>query len=345
MIRNSVYDRNAELARKILRDYELLKKLGKKKASGLPSNLRYLSKSYVGSVIIGLGRLPEFEELRKKLTAILPNVLTYKNYMAEFHKQRRLKKLQKEVDFITEQSILNELSVAIQLDEGWRDWAAAGPAAAAGMIGLSALKGGNLKGADVPKNQVASLSKDLQAKSSEISLLDKKASDYIGQWEGKFNKVYLDTADKPTIGIGHYLSNTPEDRNLIEKLFGTAVNYDRLLSGKQSLTDNQIDKLFSVDVKVKEKVASNKIKDYNNYPIYVKNAIINGLYRGDLGPRTISLMNAGEWNKVASEYLNHNNAKSGPDQIKRRMKTNALAFVYFAKQQQKNEYFGFNYYF
>jgi len=53
------------------------------------------------------------------------------------------------------------------------------------------------------------------------------------------------------------------------------------------------------------------------------------------------LMNSGDWTNAAREYLNHQNAKSGPSQIQRRMKTNAVAFAQYAKN--KNEYFGFNY--
>ena len=44
-------------------------------------------------------------------------------------------------------------------------------------------------------------------------------------------------------------------------------------------------------------------------------------------------MNSGNWNSAAKEYLNHKNAKSGPEQIKRRMNTNALAFAQFAKDK------------
>ena len=44
-------------------------------------------------------------------------------------------------------------------------------------------------------------------------------------------------------------------------------------------------------------------------------------------------MNSGKWDSVSKEYLDHKNARSGPDQIKRRMKTNALAFDQFAKNK------------
>jgi hypothetical protein len=52
-----------------------------------------------------------------------------------------------------------------------------------------------------------------------------------------------------------------------------------------------------------------------------------------LGPKTIGLINSGKWDSVAKEYLDHKNAKSGPEQIKRRMNTNAMAFAQFAKNK------------
>jgi len=166
----------------------------------------------------------------------------------------------------------------------------------------------------------------------EVKLLGGRLSDYIGHWEGKKYKQYKDSSNLPTIGIGHYLTNTKEDRDLFKSLFGSSVDYDKVLNGKQSLDDNQIEILFSVDVKIKEKLASKKIGKFSGLPQYIKNAIINALYRGDLGPATLILINNGDWDGASKEYLNHKNARSGPDQIKRRMKTNALAFSHFAKQ-------------
>jgi GH24 family phage-related lysozyme (muramidase) len=229
---------------------------------------------------------------------------------------------------------LDEVRVSRELEEGWKDWVVAG------ALGLGTLTG-KVDAANVkqPSRSVVQTA----TKNSESSLLDKKTSDYIGQWEGKRNGVYLDTEKNPTIGIGHYLNNTKQDRDLFNALFGNSVNYDAILNGKQKLTDDQIEKLFNVDVKVKERLASNKISDFESLPQYVKNGVVNGFYRGDIGPKTIKLMNSGNWGAVAKEYLNHQNARSGPEQIQRRMKTNALAFAKYAKA--KNEYFGFNYYF
>jgi len=237
--------------------------------------------------------------------------------------------------------LYHDIVASKRLEEGWKDLVAAG------AIGLSALsnspalaakqdaKPAITQQATKPQSAVKSAitQQDTNPQSSEASLLNKKTSDYIGQWEGKRKSVYLDTENKPTIGIGHYLTNTQQDRDLFKSLFGNSVNYDAVLKGKQKLTDDQIERLFNVDVKVKERLANNKINNFSSLPQYVKNAIINAFYRGDIGPKTIKLMNVGNWNMVAKEYLNHQNARSGPDQIQRRMKTNALAFTQYAKNK------------
>ena len=230
---------------------------------------------------------------------------------------------------------LDEVKLAKEIEEGWKDWVAAG------AIGLGALAGGDKLQAAASKVAGKPAITQTAIKNTEASLLNKKTSDYIGHWEGKRDTVYKDSAGLPTIGIGHYLNNSQQDRQLFKALFGDTVNYDKVLNGQQKLTDDQIEKLFNVDVKTKEKLASKKISNFTSLPTYVKNAIINALYRGDIGPKTIGLMNSGDWSNAAREYLNHQNAKSGPSQIQRRMKTNAVAFAQYAKN--KNEYFGFNY--
>ena len=229
---------------------------------------------------------------------------------------------------------LDEVRIAKDLEEGWKDWVAAG------ALGLAATTG-KVDAAKVkqPSNPIVQTA----TKDSEASLLNKKTSDYVGHWEGKKDTVYKDSAGLPTIGIGHYLNNSQEDRQLFKALFGDTVNYDKVLNGQQKLTDDQIEKLFNMDVKIKEKLASKKISNFTSLPIYVKNAVINALYRGDIGPKTIGLINSGDWANATKEYLNHKNAKSGPSQIQRRMKTNAVAFAQYAKN--KNEYFGFTTYF
>lgn len=316
----STYEEFAKIAKKIIEDYKKYysyRKQGIKNASRIPRELHYLTKSYVKSVIIGLGNSPKYSDLKKQLGDIEDKVFTYKDFLEEVDKCQ-------------------------ELNEGWKDLAASA------LLGLATLKGAgaDAKAADVVNKPTMTAYADVAKnilKGSEIALLNKNTYDYISHWEGKSNKVYIDTAGKPTIGVGHYLKDDIRDRELFEKLFDKKVDYDAILSGKQTLTDDQIEKLFNADIKIKEKSAENIITGFKNFPMYVKNAIINALYRGDMGPKTIKLINSGDWNLVPIEYLNHQNAKSGKEQIKRRMQTNAYAFLNYSKQMK--EYFGFNYYF
>lgn len=160
-------------------------------------------------------------------------------------------------------------------------------------------------------------------------------ADYIGKWEGKRAKVYLDHMGNPTIGIGHLLDNSERDRLIISSLFKNKIQYDKLLDGTQLLSNSQIDSLFDVDVKIKTNLAKRKIPKYDTFPLYVKSAIINAFYRGDIGKKTIALINKGDWKNVSAQYLNHKNAKTRPLQIQRRMKSNALAFDKYSLELKK----------
>jgi hypothetical protein len=175
------------------------------------------------------------------------------------------------------------------------------------------------------QNKSVQVSRDL--KTSPKSTHDDSLFTNISKWEGVKTKVYKDHAGNPTIGIGHYLNNKDTDRAIIKYALGDSVNYDDLLSGKQSLTLPQVEKLFNIDVKVKEATAIRLIPDFKSLNTTTKNAIINALFRGDLGKKTISYINKKDWKNATKEYLNHKNAKTGPVQVKKRMIANANAFA------------------
>ena len=101
------------------------------------------------------------------------------------------------------------------------------------------------------------------------------------------------------------------------------------------LTDTEAISLLNRDISKKEHLAANKIPNFKNFPPYVKTAIINAMFRGDIGLKTIGLINAGQWNKVPSEYLNHTNYTSGNlEGVKKRMKANADAFEKYAREHK-----------
>ena len=78
---------------------------------------------------------------------------------------------------------------------------------------------------------------------------------------------------------------------------------------------------------------------FDGFPKYVRSAILNALYRGDLGPKTISLINQGKWSKVKAEYLNHDNYKN-PGRypgVRTRMQENGNAFEKYANELAKSK--------
>lgn len=62
---------------------------------------------------------------------------------------------------------------------------------------------------------------------------------------------------------------------------------------------------------------------YNSLPKNVQTAVVTAVYRGDLGPKTRTLIKNGEWSKVSTEYLNHGDYKNAEKNkmmgIRRRM--------------------------
>jgi len=286
----------------------------------------YITLSAVKSILIGLGERNNFTNLNPS-DRVIAMKLQGLSSVTLSHNDGILIKI---LDLLESNHLDEDLKKTL------------GALGVAGSLALGSLGIGQGQAATPAVNKqvakVQKVAKNIDKSSlrpDEVKLLGGRLSDYIGHWEGKKYKQYKDSSNLPTVGIGHYLTNTKEDRDLFKSLFGSAVDYDKVLNGKQSLDDNQIEKLFNVDVKIKEKLANKKIGKFIGLPQYIKNAIINALYRGDLGPATVTLINNGDWEGASKEYLNHTNARSGPDQIKRRMKTNALAFSHFGEQNSQ----------
>ena len=315
----SGYTKWYDMAHKIIPKLQKIKAIGKAKTAAKD----IVTQSAITNILTAIGKTAP--EISKQLEDLLKWTFTYQD-LSKLHQNGRIDlQIWRDTSY---DGVLNnkEVKDALAMSEGWKDWVAAG------AIGLSALAGNDIQAAKLePKAPIVQSA----VKSSDASLLNHKTSDYVGHWEGKKSSVYKDSNNLDTIGIGHYMNNTAQDRQLFTTLFGSKLNYDALLSGKQKLNDEQIDKLFNVDVKIKEKLASNKIDNFGSLPTNVKNAIINAFYRGDIGTKTIGFMNAGKWGSAAKEYLNHSNAKSGPEQIQRRMRTTALALAQFAQTQKE----------
>jgi GH24 family phage-related lysozyme (muramidase) len=119
--------------------------------------------------------------------------------------------------------------------------------------------------------------------------------------------------------------------------YGTTDTVLPTLKAGMKISPSYAETLLTLGIDQHEADARRLIPKYDSYPTYVREAILNARYRGDLGTDTIKLINAGKWSKVSAEYLNHKNytdpgSMSG---VVDRMKANAAAFTRYSKELPK----------
>ena len=196
--------------------------------------------------------------------------------------------------------------------------------AAAGLIGLSALLP-NTGQADTKQVAHAPIKHSTVSKTPAVDIFKDSIETII--------KSYENSKSNPAGGYNKSEAKWYPHKS-IEGGSDTIAYGHKVVSGEDfsdGITDGEALSLLKKDISNKESLSTRKISTYNTLPQYVKSGIINALYRGDLGPKTIGLMNSGEWDKVSGEYLNHSNYKSGKyPKIKERMKMNADAFDKYA---------------
>lgn len=71
----------------------------------------------------------------------------------------------------------------------------------------------------------------------------------------------------------------------------------------------------------------NRLRDYHNYPEYLRCELYQAEYRGDLGhsPAACKLINSREFGKAAIEFLDNAEYRTAPNSIRRRMESVAHA--------------------
>lgn len=209
---------------------------------------------------------------------------------------------------------LKKKSNADIVKEDWRG------AVAGGMIGLAALS--PFTSQATHKNKPQTLYTQQTPRASEKSLVDT-----LKHYENSFNN--------PKGGYNKAKSKWYPHHS-IEGGSDTIAYGHKILPGENfsnGITDIEATQLLKKDIAAKQHLAKSKMPKFDKFPEYVRDAIINAMYRGDLGPKTIKLINSNQWNKVSAEYLNNKNYKSGGyAQIKDRMKNNADAFDRFSKK-------------
>ena len=97
------------------------------------------------------------------------------------------------------------------------------------------------------------------------------------------------------------------------------------------LGNRQMQQLFDHDVQAKIKLAKRKVGNFDKLPTATQNAIVDGFFRGDLSgsPKTLKLMNSGDFKAAAVEYLNNNEYRESKRErtgVAPRMDRNAAAF-------------------
>jgi len=152
---------------------------------------------------------------------------------------------------------------------------------------------------------------------------------YISNHEGRGEKPgwrYFDSKEKPTIGVGHLMGND-RSRRAFGELFGDSVDYDEVLAGRASLSEDQEMALFNYDARDKLATARRIIRNFDRLEQRTRNAIVDAIFRGDLGPKTIALMNAGKWREASSEYLDYKEYRNTKAALKAGVKTKSPGIV------------------
>jgi GH24 family phage-related lysozyme (muramidase) len=197
---------------------------------------------------------------------------------------------------------------------------------AAGLLGASTLAGTAAKHtqrpARMPHSQIVQTAKRMDTQSPESIIMG-----------------YENSKDNPKGGYDKRTGRWYPHRS-IEGGSDTIAYGHKIQAGEvysNGLSDAEATALLRQDIAKRERDIQRNIPAYASLPQYVKNAVISAWYRGDLGPRatprTLRLINAGQWEQAAREYLNHNDFRNGPNGVKNRMQNNANAFARYAQEK------------
>ena len=164
--------------------------------------------------------------------------------------------------------------------------------------------------------------------------------EYIAGFEGAKDYVYEINGEKH-IGIGHKI--TADSRSVFERELGCDTTcFDALLNDGKKLSDDQVNKLFDYEIRNIYLPATKRLfNHYDEYPDYVKKALVSSVYRGEMEEShdTVRLINEGEWRRAAVEYVNRVDYRMAPslglDGIVTRMNANRDFFLDYAVELEK----------
>lgn len=129
-------------------------------------------------------------------------------------------------------------------------------------------------------------------------------SDLIKRHEGYRLKAYPDTKGLITIGEGFNLQ-APGARSICDQL---GLDYEGLLSGAVSLTQDQVDAVFQYQLGVVQSQAARIFPNYASMPEKVQAVICDLLFMGEgtflTFHQTIAAFKAGNWKAAADDLVN-----------------------------------------
>jgi GH24 family phage-related lysozyme (muramidase) len=175
---------------------------------------------------------------------------------------------------------------------------------------------------------------------NEASLaFDNEFKELVKQWEGP----------GPTDRNGNHLAyddanpRVPakpgtQPRGTLTIGYGTTAAVYPALKPGMKISKTQAEDLLVKGIEQHERKAIQLIPKFNTYPKYVRAAILNAIYRGDLGPNTRKLINQGKWKDASIEYLKHKNY-TNPGKftgVVKRMKSNADAFLKYSNEMHRD---------
>ncbi len=172
----------------------------------------------------------------------------------------------------------------------------------------------------------------------ESSLADD--SDFLEKvkgWEGEVRDPKTRLHQSYDDYDGKRVASPSEVEGTLTIGWGTTKKVWPNLKPGSRISDGKALEFLKKGVRKREQQARDWMPRFDNYPKYVREAILNAMYRGDLGPKTRELINSGKWAQVSKEYLNHPNYIN-PGRykgVKARMQSNADAFNRYAKEVVK----------
>jgi GH24 family phage-related lysozyme (muramidase) len=168
---------------------------------------------------------------------------------------------------------------------------------------------------------------------------DSEFQEMVKSWEGsvidpktKLHVTYDDETMRP-------VSSSKQVQGTMTIGYGTTKSIYPDMKPGEKIPETKAEKLLRLGIQKEENNVKRLIPSYDSLPRYVRMALLNAKYRGDLGPKTIKLINDGNWDQVSKEYLTHPNY-TNPGNLRGvviRMKSNADAFQKYAKELKKGE--------